>query len=173
MGHHDVERGSGADLKTFFGIFTLGFALLFSMTGSALAAELHVPIDESKVFVLDQPVSTIAVTNPSIADVSIHNDKIILVVGRTFGVTNIIALNADGQPIATKRVRVTSVADAGSVTYVRGPGIFSYSCAPRCERVLLPGDRMSLPGPDIGPVTFTEESGAIGSRSGQNSSASK
>lgn len=173
MGHHNVDRTTGPVLRHLLTMVTLGLALILSVTGTAGASELQVPIDESKVFVVDQPVTTVAVTNPSIADVSVHNDKIILVVGRMYGVTNIIALDSDGKPIATKRVRVTSVANAGSVTYVRGPGIFSYSCAPRCERVLLPGDRMGLPGPDEGPTTFSEESGEISGRTGQVDAASK
>lgn len=173
MGHHDIDQSAGLTLRHLLKRVALGLVLIFSITHTAGAAELQVPIDESKVFVLDQPVATVAVTNPSIADVSIHNDKIILVVGRTFGVTNIIALDANGKPVATKRVRVTSVASAGSVTYVRGPGIYSYSCAPRCERVQLPGDRLILSAPDVGPTTFSEGVTQSTGRSGQIEAASQ
>ena len=162
MGHRAIICKFGQSIRTA----TLGLILMIAASSSASAAELLVPIDESKVYILDQPVSTVAVTNPSIADVSIHNGKTILVIGRIFGTTNIIALDADGKPVATKRIRVTSSAGTGNVTYVRGPGIFSYSCAPRCERVLLPGDRLGLPGADIGPNTFAETNQEQTMRSG-------
>lgn len=145
MGYHDTNRRFETVLKSFFGICVLGLLLAFSMVGTAHAADLLVPVNESKAFMLDQPVSTVAVTNPDIADVTVHNGKTILVVGRSFGTTNLIALDADGKPIATKRIRVVSTPDSGSVTYVRGPGILSYSCAPRCERVSLPNDNIPLP----------------------------
>lgn len=154
MGCHDSIRRAARCLRPLFNASALGLVLIFGVTGAASAAELHVPIDETKAFVLDQPFSTIAVTNPAIADVTVHNDKILLVVGRMFGVTNIVALDSEGKPVATKRIRVISAAGAGNVTYVRGPGIFSYSCAPRCERVTMPGDRAALGGPDVGPAAF-------------------
>lgn len=145
MGYHDINRRSEPALRKFFGACALGLLLAFSITGIARAADLQVPVNESKAFMLDQPVSTVAVTNPDIADVTVHNGQTILVVGRTFGTTNLIALDAEGKPIATKRIRVVSTPDSGSVTYVRGPGILSYSCTPRCERVSLPNDNIPLP----------------------------
>ena len=145
MGYHDILRRSETTLRHLSVVCILGIFLAFSATPSAHAADLQVPVNESKAFMLDQPVSTVAVTNPAIADVTVHNEKTILVVGRTFGTTNLIALDADGKPVATKRIRVVSVPDSGSVTYVRGPGILSYSCAPRCERIALPSDNIPLP----------------------------
>jgi len=160
MGHHEMKKTThkSAFHKLTKAITTtaLGFMLSISFAGAASAAELNVPIDETKAFVLEKAVATVSVTNPSIADVSVHNDKIVLVIGRSFGTTNIIALDADGTPVATKRIRVVSPGGGSNVTYVRGPGIFSYSCAPRCERVILPGDRDRLSGPDDGPVTEAE-----------------
>lgn len=140
MGHRDLTFRSGQFLKQSAKTLTLGLVLMISSSWSATAAELHVPVNESRVYMLEQAVSTIAVTNPDIADVTIHNEKTILVIGRTYGVTNLIALDGDGKPVATKRIRVVAPVDGGTVTYVRGPDTRSYSCAPRCERVALPGD---------------------------------
>lgn len=156
MGHHDTIKVSSHKIVRNLSVFLTGLVVWIAVAGTAHAAELQVPIDESKAFALEKAVATVSVTNPSIADVSVHNNKIILVIGRTFGTTNIIALDSDGNPVATKRVRVVSPAGTGNVTYVRGPGIFSYSCSPRCERVILPGDRDRLQAPDIGPATEGE-----------------
>lgn len=140
MGHRDLTFKSAQFLKQSVKTLSLGLVLIISSSWSVAAAELHVPVNETRVYMLEQAVSTIAVTNPDIADVTIHNDRTILVVGRTYGVTNLIALDSDGKPVATKRIRVVAPVDSGTVTYVRGPDTQSYSCAPRCERVVLPGD---------------------------------
>ena len=113
MGHHELKKvfqKAGTTVR----VLVLGLTLSIISFGTANAAELHVPIDETKAFVLENAVSTVAVTNPSIADVSVHNDKIILVIGRTFGTTNVIALDADGKPVATKRIRVVSPGGAAA-----------------------------------------------------------
>lgn len=173
MRYVGTKEMASQGLGHFFKAALLGFILSTFAFANASAEELKVPIDETKAFVLEQAVSTVAVTNPAVADVSVHNDKVVLVVGRTFGTTNIIALNADGVPVATKRIRVVSAGGSSNVTYVRGPGIFSYSCAPRCERVLLPGDRTNLEAPDIGPSTFRETGDAANVRDERSKSSSE
>jgi putative type II/III system pilus formation protein len=173
MRHVNATKKMSQIFGPFFKTSLLGFILSTLAFTNASAEELKVPIDETKAFVLEQAVATVAVTNPAVADVSVHNDKVVLVVGRSFGTTNIIALNADGVPVATKRIRVVSPGGSANVTYVRGPGIFSYSCAPRCERVLMPGDRTNLPSPDIGPATFRETADSANLRDERAKSSSE
>lgn len=122
-------------------------AALFMIPLSAMADEIRVPLDESAVHVFDQDVATIAVANPAIADVSVHNGRVLLVVGRSFGTTNVIALDNEGKPIGSKRIRVTSVGGWSNVTLIKGDqnSIISFSCAPRCERVIVPGDQDIIP----------------------------
>ncbi len=125
-----------------------GLAAMFSLSGAAHAEDIMVPLDESAVYVFDKDIATVAVANPSIANVSVHNRRIILVQGRAFGTTNVIALDQSGHPIASKRVRVGSVGGSGNVTMIRGSlkGVVSYNCSPYCERILVPGDESTTPG---------------------------
>jgi len=118
---------------------------LMVLSSTAQAGEIRVPLDESVVHVFDQDVATVAVANPSIADVSVHNGRVLLIVGRSFGTTNVIVLDAQGKPIGSKRIRVTSTGGASNMTVIKGDqrSILSFSCAPRCERVLVPGDEGS------------------------------
>ncbi len=103
------------------------------------SSELRVTLDHTKVHVLDRKISTVAMTNPAIADVTLHNDQVLLIVGRNFGVTNLIALDSAGHPIATRTIRVVDD-DLDTVTMVRDGNIYSYSCSPRCERSPRPSD---------------------------------
>ena len=120
---------------------------LMVLPSAAQAGEILVPLDESVVHIFDQDVATVAVGNPSIADVTVHNGRVLLVIGRSFGTTNVIVLDSEGKPIGSKRIRVTSVGGGSNVTVLKGDQnkIISFSCAPRCERILVPGDEALVP----------------------------
>ena len=81
--------------------------------GSALAAapaqaaeDLIVKYDQSQLLRLPRPAAEIIVGNPSIADVSVQSGNLLVVTGKTFGITNIIALDADRNVIQDQRVLV-------------------------------------------------------------------
>lgn len=120
------------------------FSYAAALTGSlvalpAWAADLKVEVNHSHLHTLEQAASTIIVGNPSIADVSVSNSNTLVVFGRSYGVTNLIALDAAGRQIANLDVNV--IAAQGSVMTVnRGTGQASYSCAPDCVRVINQAD---------------------------------
>lgn len=115
-----------------------GGAALF-VTGPALSAELTVGIDQTRPVRLSNPLSTIAIGNPAIADVNIQNGNVMFVVGKSFGHTNVVGLDANGDTVLDLIVHVTE-SGPGSVTVHRGSEQVSYNCAPACARVLMPGD---------------------------------
>ena len=125
-------------LKAVFAVSTfLGGAL---GAASAVAAGLSVGIDASAPVHLSREVSSVFVGNPAIADVYIQSNKLIFLSGRSFGTTNLIALDAQGKTIMD--VPVTVVGARGeTVTLQRGPaGRISYACSGRCEPAPMPGD---------------------------------
>jgi Flp pilus assembly secretin CpaC len=123
-------------------IAAMSFVLIATSFG-AKAGEIRVPLNESIVHVFDQDVATVAVANPAIADVTVHNGRVLLVVGRSFGSTNVVVLDKDGKALGSERIRVVSVGGHANLTLTKGDqnSIISFSCAPRCERVLVPGDQ--------------------------------
>lgn len=104
------------------------------LTAPALADELTVTKDESKVIKLTAPASTVVVGNPEIADVTMQDGSTAFVTGKGFGSTNVIAMDDHGRQIATFRVVVTPSANR-TVTLLRGNLLTTLSCAPRCEVV--------------------------------------
>lgn len=126
---------------------TLGTPLLAFVAGglallsaaSASAADVTVGIDETRAVTLDRPVSTLSVGNPAIAGVNVQDGKTLFLLGRSFGRTNILAIDGNGQTIADMTVFVTG-AGKDAVTVFRGPEQFTYNCSPNCERALMPGD---------------------------------
>ena len=98
-----------------------------------------VPIDNSTMVELERNAATIVVGNPSIAEVSVQKGNLLFVLGRNFGTTNVIALDSNNKQIADIPVSVTTTMPHHMTLY-RGAGQSSFTCAPRCERSLIPGD---------------------------------
>jgi len=103
------------------------------------AADLAVEINQSRAVYLAAPAATLLVGNPAIADVNVEGAKLVYVLGKAYGRTNIIALDASGKQIAQFNVNVVAQ-QTSSVTLMRGTGQASYNCTPRCERVVNPSD---------------------------------
>jgi hypothetical protein len=84
-------------------------------------------------------VTSIIIGNPSIADVTVQSPNLLVVTGRTFGITNVIALDSDRNVIQDQRVVV--VRDGTSqVSLYRGVKRETYNCAPNCNPSLMAGD---------------------------------
>jgi Pilus formation protein N terminal region len=117
-------------------------ALLIGLGGPATAAEgtLSVPLDKAELVRLDAPAADVVVGNPSVADVSVQNSKLLVITGKSFGSTNLIVIGADGKEVLNENL---SVLDPGSgfVTVHRGSGLpMTVYCVPRCNAPMAIGD---------------------------------
>jgi len=106
----------------------------------ALAGELSVPMDEVRMVTFVRPVSTVYVGNPMIADITVIDARHVFVLGKSFGATNIIALDSNGKQVADTPLTVFG-RKTNIVTLNLGSQQVTYACAPaRCETAPLPGD---------------------------------
>ena len=129
-------RGAGAALRCA----TLAALALGLGIGAAEAADLiNVTLDQAKVLQLPDKTATVIIGNPVIADVTMlkRNDTIVLT-GKGFGETNLIALDAHGKALGESTVRVVPAENLMIVQ--RGMDRQSYACAPKCEPVVNLGD---------------------------------
>jgi hypothetical protein len=110
-----------------------------SPLAAAKAADLVVRYDQSQLLRLPRPVSEVIIGNPTIADVTVQGGNLLVVTGKTFGVTNIIALDADRNVIQDQRV-VVDQDDRRTVAVYRGPLRSTYTCSPTCSPALVIGD---------------------------------
>ncbi len=105
-----------------------------------LRPSLRVTYDQSTLLQLSRPAKIVIVGNPSVADAQLVSDTSVYVIGRMFGTTNIIAIDAKGEEVINTVVAV-GASDSVQVTVYRGPsGQRNFACAPRCERSVTPGD---------------------------------
>ncbi len=97
-----------------------------------------ITVDQAKVMRIARPADTVIIGNPSIADATIKDDRTLIITGRSFGTTNLIVLDADGQPIADELLTVS--AQTGQITVFRRSDRMTYSCTPICQATLNVGD---------------------------------
>jgi hypothetical protein len=104
------------------------------------ADRIDVILDQARITKVPDRTTTVVVGNPLIADVSIHAGGIMVVTGKGYGVTNMIAIDRTGRVLGEQLVRVRSPAD--NVVVYRGAGVReSYNCAPYCEPRITLGDK--------------------------------
>jgi Flp pilus assembly secretin CpaC len=127
---------------------------------------LTVAIDESHVLQLPAQPGAIIVGNPSVADVSIQGQKLI-VHGRTAGHTNLIVLDLQGNQIAGFNL-VGMLQQDSLLSVYRGPTRMSYTCAGTCQTNLQVGDDNDYFQKTLGQTT-TKSGLATGSASAASS----
>jgi len=107
---------------------------------SADAAGISLQMDEAQILTFKSPVKTILIGNPLIADVTVIDPRHAVVLGKSFGITNFIALNAEGNQTFSDQVTVFA-RESGVVTLHRGTGKTTLTCnADHCEATPVPGD---------------------------------
>ena len=111
-------------------------------TGPAKAEDLIVKYDQSQLLRLPRPASEIIIGNPAIADISVQAGNLLVITGKTFGITNIIALDAERNVIQDQRVLVKRD-EAKVVNLQRGTQRQSYNCTPQCNPSITIGDEQA------------------------------
>jgi Pilus formation protein N terminal region len=105
----------------------------------AAAQDLIVNYDQSQLLRLSRPVAEIIIGNPSIAEISVHSANTLILTGKTFGLTNVIMLDADRNIIQEHRVMVKRD-EARAVHLIKGSKRETYNCSPQCNPSLVIGD---------------------------------
>jgi Flp pilus assembly secretin CpaC len=107
-----------------------------------------VTIDHAKVVRLPQGAQTVIIGNPIIADVTVQKNGLVVLTGKSYGVTNMIALDAGGTMLAESLISVQAPSES-LVIVQRGLDRESYSCTPNCQPSILLGDATKYFG-DVG-----------------------
>src|SRR5258708_18586938 len=94
----------------------------------ALAAGVAVPRDEVRTVTFTKPVTTVYVGNPSIADVNMIDSRHAFLLGKSFGSTNIIALDSAGREVSNVPVSVSGSHGGSTVTLTKGTAQTTLAC---------------------------------------------
>jgi hypothetical protein len=116
-----------------------GLTALPLVATAAKAEDLVVQYDQARLLQLDQPAANIIIGNPSIADVTLKSTKLLIITGKTFGVTNLMILNDEEKVIYQSRLMVRAD-ESKVVTLTRADSQFTFACTPICRPVVKVGD---------------------------------
>ncbi|QRM53784.1 pilus assembly protein N-terminal domain-containing protein [Sinorhizobium sp. BG8] len=108
-------------------------SFLLSTAAHADDALLRVYMDHARVLKLDRPVSKVIIGNADVADATVADAKTIVLTGRSFGTTNLVLLDVDGNTIADERILV-SIDEGNTVRMYRQTIRSVLSCTPNCEQ---------------------------------------
>ncbi|WP_432443190.1 pilus assembly protein N-terminal domain-containing protein [Methylobacterium aquaticum] len=134
--HSSLPRAAG--LPVAAGLLA-ALLMVPAAAGANDGSTVTVSVDNAKVIRLPERTATVIVGNPIIADVSLQRNGVVVLTGKSFGSTNLIALDAAGTMLAESAISVR----AGSpsvVTVQRGLDRESYSCTPACQPAVQLGD---------------------------------
>lgn len=97
-------------------------------------------LDEVHTLTFKGPIATVYVGNPAIADVTMIDTRHAFVQGKSYGRTNIVALDRDNTQVFSTNVFVTG-SESGTVTLNRGTQRITLTCAGgHCDPTPTPGD---------------------------------
>ncbi len=121
-----------------------GIAVMLMLLAGVTAARaegesISVSVDQAKLVKLPGRVATLVVGNPLIADVTLQSGGMIVVTGKGYGATNVIAMDRAGDILVDRTIFVGGPADK-VVTVYRGVDRESYSCMPVCQHRVTLGD---------------------------------
>lgn len=117
-----------------------------------------IKIDQAQVMQLPDRVATIVIGNPLIADATLQSGGILVITGKGYGATNLLALDRGGRVLMNKTVQVLGPGTNDVVVVYKGVERETYSCASDCERRITLGDS---------PAYFSANLAESGARSGQ------
>jgi hypothetical protein len=115
-------------------------ALFAMLAAPASAAPFTVNVDQAHIMRLPDKVATIVIGNPLIADASLQSGGILVVTGKSFGSTNMLALDRAGKTILDTTIQVMGPPGGDLVVVYRGVDRESYSCTPECAPRITLGD---------------------------------
>ncbi|MBN8529989.1 MAG: pilus assembly protein N-terminal domain-containing protein [Caulobacterales bacterium] len=116
-------------------------------TAIAQTAPLNVEIDRSARIALRGAAASVIVGNPAIADVTVVDANTLYIVGKGYGVTEVVAVDAIGRPLFQNQIVVTG-GSTGAVRMWRGGQMTEMACGGSCA----PSIRSTGPGAAAAPA---------------------
>jgi Flp pilus assembly secretin CpaC len=143
-------------------IAALAFGLL--MAGPALGETtdpISVKVNMARILRISAPAATVIIGNPGVADITIQDPQTLVLTGRSYGQTNLIILDASGNPIADTIVSVVQ-AQADVVTVYMGTSRTTLACEPVCQPTIMLGDDTGYTADTLQSSTIIEQSAHSG-----------
>lgn len=123
------------------------------------AVTVTVNANMARILRINAPAATVIIGNPAVADVTIQDPQTLILTGKSYGRTNMIILDSNGDPIADTVVEVAQL-KSDTVTIFSGAQRTSVACAPNCQPVIMLGDDTSYTSNVIASSTLVDGAAA-------------
>ena len=137
---------------------TIVCVLGFALANVARADNMTIPLDQAQLLRLPNGVSTIVIGNPLIADATLQPGGLLVITGKGYGSTNLLALDRSGRVVLDKQLVVNKSRANNVVVVQKGMETETYSCNPECAPRATLGDT---------PNFFNAVTGQGAARAGQ------
>jgi Flp pilus assembly secretin CpaC len=114
-------------------------ALFAGLSNASDRNSLNVSVDQATLIRLDRHGAEVIIGNPSIADVSVQSSKLLVLTGKSAGLTNLIVLDGSGKEVLNEKI-IVSADNNQLITVSRGASRETYTCSPNCIPALTSGD---------------------------------
>jgi len=126
-------------LPLFLGLGLIATSL--PLTAQAGSSESYtVELNKTEIVRLPGAAASIIIGNPKIADVTVQSSDLLFVVGRGYGETNLIILDANGNTMMNADLQVVNTLPQHGVRLYNGKSRETYSCIPYCGPSPVLGD---------------------------------
>jgi Flp pilus assembly secretin CpaC len=97
----------------------------------AQSGTMNVEIDRSARVQLSGPAASVIVANPAIADVTVVDANTLFILGKGYGVTEVVAVDGVGRTLFQREIVVTG-GSTGTVRVWRGAQATEMACGSSC-----------------------------------------
>jgi Flp pilus assembly secretin CpaC len=140
-----------------------GLASILTASPSNAQSNESISLMLDRATIIRPPAKTsmVVIGNPAIADVAVQKNGVMVLTGKSYGETNMIALDDQGQLISESWIKVGALG-RNNMVVVRGSETETYSCTPNCQPTVAVGDS---------DKHFSKSGAQVGTRNGQASAA--
>jgi Pilus formation protein N terminal region len=138
--------------RRLFGILA-GVLLVVAGAAVADADTLTVKVDSAHLLKLPSNVATVVIGNPLIADATLQNGGILVITGKGYGATNLLALDRKGRVLMSKTVQVLGPDPDHLIVVYKGTKRETWSCVHECQPRNTLGDDQAYFTGSLGQTT--------------------
>ena len=144
-------------LRLSLAALALGLSAASALAAGATTDDtLKITVDQATIAKLPADTSTVIIGNPAIADVTtLKNNAGMVVTGKGYGQTNLIALDSQGNLLDEIQIHVQPTRKV--LVVQRGATRESYSCDPVCMPTAVLGDDITVFNNVTGQITTHDQ----------------
>lgn len=122
-------------MTRIFSVSAIAAASMFiaPTVGMAQSARMNIEVDQTQRIQLRGPAGSVIVGNPQIADVTVVDANTLFVVGKGYGVTEVVAVDPVGRTLFQSQVVVTAGSGSSAVRVWRGGQVTEMACGLSCS----------------------------------------